>query len=60
MSTQRTDNQRLIDVIDALNKLKSLLDAALHLSANDAEKETRLELISIAGDVVIRTLGVIE
>ena len=44
------------NAIDALRKIRSLIDAAQHLNATDEECELRLELMGIVVDVADRAL----
>ncbi|MFG0430327.1 hypothetical protein [Serratia liquefaciens] len=56
---QRTERQKLNDARDALRKVQSLLSAAQHLTSTEEETEMRDELLSLAEDVVARTMETI-
>ena len=60
MSVQRTDKNKLNDASDALRKIRSLLSAAAHLGATEAETDIKYELYTLTEEVVNRTLEAIQ
>ncbi|WP_170870419.1 hypothetical protein [Pantoea sp. 1.19] len=53
----RKDQLTQNDAIDALGKIRALLNAAMFLTASDEESEAGADLIQIAERVAARALG---
>ena len=53
----RTDTHARNEAIDALIKVRAILNAAMFLTSTDEETEARLELLGIAERVAARVLG---
>lgn len=52
----RTDTHLKNDALDALNKIRAILSAAMYLTSTTDELDVRNDLISIAEDVAERVL----
>ncbi|MBM7342729.1 hypothetical protein OMR58_16215 [Erwinia sp. INIA-01] len=52
----RPVTQREMNAVDALEKIKAILNAALFLTSSRHEKDAQTELIGIAEDVATRVL----
>lgn len=52
----KNDTIEALDAIDALNKVRAILNAAMYLTSTEEEKEAGLELIGIAESVAARVL----
>ena len=52
----RTDTHARNDAIDALNKVRAILNAAMYLTSTEEETEAGQELIGIAERVAARAL----
>ena len=44
------------NALDALNKIKCLLSAAMYLSLNEKETDLHFELLEVAHDTAVRVL----
>lgn len=52
----RTDIHIKNDAIDALEKIRVILQAALYLTTTDSERDASIELMGLAEEVAIRVL----
>lgn len=52
----RTDTHVKNDALDALEKIRVILQAALFLTSTSSEQEASIELVGLAEEVAIRVL----